>query len=89
MILDNLVTNTLTKELIKYIKGGKIERIAQLSKDCFILHVWNKKLFKIVISLNAQTYRICFTDKNYKLNNQGSTFFNHLKKSIESGTIVD
>lgn len=89
MILDNLVTNALTKELIKYIKGGKIERIAQLSKDCFILHVWNKKLFKIVISLNAQTYRICFTDKNYKLNNQGSTFFNHLKKSIESGTIID
>ena len=89
MIIDNLVTNALTKELVEYIKGGKVERIAQLSKDCFVLHVWNRKLFKIVISLHSQTYRMCFTEKNYKLNNQGSTFFNHLKKSIESGTILE
>ncbi len=89
MIIDNLITNALTKELKQNIEGGKIERIAQLSKDTFALNVWNKKLFKLVISLNSNTYRICFTEKNYKLNNQGSTFFNHLKKAIESGTITE
>lgn len=89
MIVDNLIVNAFSKELIKYIKGGKVERVAQISKDCFLFNIWNKKLFKIVVSLNPETYRMSFTDKNYKVNNQGSTFFVHLKKAIESGTILD
>jgi predicted ribosome quality control (RQC) complex YloA/Tae2 family protein len=89
MIVDNLVVNAFSKELIKYIKNSKIERIAQISKDSFLFNFWNRKNFKVIISLNTDNYRICFTDKNYKVNNQGSTFFMHLKKTIESGVVLD
>lgn len=89
MIVDNLVVNAFVKELKKYIIGSKIERIAQISKDSFLFNFWNKKSYKSIISLNQDNYRICFTDKNYKINNQGSTFFMQLKKSIESGIILE
>ncbi|MFN8577331.1 MAG: NFACT RNA binding domain-containing protein [Candidatus Sericytochromatia bacterium] len=89
MIVDNLIVNSFTKELTKYLINSKIERIGQISKDSFLFNFWNKKNFKVIVSLNSENYRICFTKKNYKINNQGSTFFMHLKKSIEGGVLLD
>ncbi|MBC7474292.1 MAG: NFACT family protein, partial [Candidatus Sericytochromatia bacterium] len=93
IIIDNILVNGLKKEFAHKLVNVRIEKIYQPEKDLFVFNTWNnivsnQRSQKLIISMNPNTYRACITSKDYKVTSQHSTFCLHLKKALESGTII-
>jgi predicted ribosome quality control (RQC) complex YloA/Tae2 family protein len=89
MIIDNLIVNALKKEFLAKLNDGRIEKVYQPDKDSFLVQIWSRnKIYKLLISLNPNSYRACITTKNYKIPKQYSPFCLQIKKALESGYIT-
>ncbi|MFN4151999.1 MAG: NFACT family protein, partial [Candidatus Sericytochromatia bacterium] len=89
MIIDNIITNSLVKEFNNVVLNSKIQKIYQNDLNIFIIDLYSKSnTYKLVISLNPETYRVCLSENKYENKKITSPFLMQLKKYLESGRII-
>jgi len=65
MALDGLFLHHLTKELSSSLVGGRLNKIYQVGKNEFLLMFYNKKKYKLYISLSGERSRCNLTTKEF------------------------
>lgn len=90
MALDGFSIASIISELKNTVLGGRIDKIYQPEKDEIVLNIRsNKNLYKLMLTANASSPRIHFTNiqKDNPIN--APLFCMVLRKHLSSGKIID
>lgn len=89
MAYDGIITYAITKELNEKILLGKIEKIYQPGSEELLIHLHTRKgNFRLFISCNSRSARVCLTDKKYENPDKPPMFCMLLRKHLQGGTIT-
>ena len=89
MAIDGIILDRVRKELVEGLPM-RINRIQEISLNEFIFNVHSANIRKnLVISTHSLYNRIHFTDMNYKLVDDPSSFVMGLRKRLINGVIYD
>lgn len=90
MSYDGVVTRAIVTELIDKLKGGKIQKITQPSKNDIILMIYsNRESYKLFLSANNQEARVHLTSQKYENPIKPPQFCMVLRKYLNQGKIID
>ncbi len=90
MAYDGIITYAITKELREKILLGKIEKIYQPGSEEILIHLHTRNgNFRLFISCNNQSARVCLTDNKYENPDSPPVFCMLLRKHLQGGRITD
>ena len=90
MAFDGLMTAVVTKQLATDLKGGRINKIYQLSAQEILMQIRaNGKTQKLLLSTHSMYARVSLTALDYQYPDEPPMFCMFLRKQLESGIIVD
>ncbi|MDO4593897.1 MAG: NFACT RNA binding domain-containing protein [Tissierellia bacterium] len=90
MSYDGIVTRSILTQLLKEIKGGKIQKITQPSKNDIILNIYSRsKSFKLLLSANNSEARVHFTNRKFENPITPPNFCMVLRKHLNQGKILN
>lgn len=89
-MIDGLFINKLTINLKNKLLKGKIQKIYQLNDNEILFKVRaNRKNFQIINSINANSFRLHITYKEYQTSATPTNLTMLLRKHLEGGVIED
>ncbi len=90
MAYDGIITYGIAKELSEKLTLGKIEKVYQPGSEELVLQIHTKDgNYRLFLSSNSQSARVCLTDKKYKNPEQAPTFCMLMRKHIQGGRITE
>ncbi|HHW95339.1 MAG TPA: fibronectin/fibrinogen-binding protein [Mogibacterium sp.] len=90
MAYDGIITYAITKELNEKIPLSKIEKIYQPGSEELLIHLHTKKgNFRLFISCNSRSARVCLTEKKYENPDKPPMFCMLLRKHLQGGKITE
>lgn len=88
MAFDTVFAIRTAEELNTKLYNSKVERIIQPTKDTVVMYIrCNRETLKLIISVNAASARISFTNENYENPSTPSMFNILLRKHLQGGVI--
>lgn len=89
MAYDGIITYAVTKELNDKLLFGKIEKIYQPGAEELLLNIHTRKgNFRLFISCNSRSARVCLTDNKYENPDNPPVFCMLLRKHLQGGRIT-
>ncbi len=90
MAYDGIITYGIAKELSAKLTLGKIEKVYQPGGEELVMQIHTKDgNYRLFLSSNSQSARVCLTDKKYKNPEQAPTFCMLMRKHIQGGRITE
>ncbi len=90
MAFDGLMTTVVTNDLQEQLKGGRINKIYQLSAHEILMQIRaNGKTKKLLLSTHSMYARLALTTLDYQYPDEPPMFCMFLRKQLEGGIIVN
>ncbi len=90
MAFDGLMTTVVTKQLATQLKGGRINKIYQLSSQEILMQIRaNGATQKLLLSTHSMYARVSLTTLDYQYPDEPPMFCMFLRKQLEGGIIID